>query len=386
MTITIAAQRVVTGASGPEPEALTLVVDGQRIVEVRPGLEDGAEVVDGWIVPGYVDTHCHGGAGADFASPDADAVAAALTMHRAHGSTSIMASTVTEAMDDVIAQIERLRPLVESGDLAGIHLEGPFLSVEKKGAHNPDLLVDPTPERIAEILQASQDSVRMVTLAPEREHGLDAVSALEEAGVAAAFGHSDADHTTTAASVEAGASVVTHLFNAMRPIHHRDPGPIPFLLDDERVMVELICDGTHLHPDVIAMAIDAAGIHRVALVTDAMSATGKPDGEYDLGSLRVAVRSGVAKLLNDDGTLGAIAGSTLTMARAVEFVVSVVGREVGEAAIMAATTPARWHHLDEVGQLQPGRFADLCVVDDAGILQRVMRRGQWVAAEQGASA
>ena len=371
----IAAERVVTGDTGPEPRPLTLTVADGRITEVRDGVDPRAEFVDGWIVPGFVDTHCHGAAGADLAGADSDGVAAAIGHHRRHGTTTLFASTVTESMDDVITQIGRLRPLVESGELAGIHLEGPFLSEAKKGAHNPALLIDPAPEHVEAILRASGGSVRSVTLAPERTHGIDATRRFTDAGVAVAFGHSDADDTLTRGCLDAGAAVVTHLFNAMRPIHHRDPGPIPLLLDDPRPMVELICDGTHLHPDVIAMAIDAAGIHRVALVTDAMSATGQSDGDYGLGSLRVAVRGGVAKILQADGTLGAIAGSTLTMAAAVAYVVGHVGREVGEAAIMAATTPARRFGLDQVGQLAPGRRADLCVLDDDGVLQKVMRHG-----------
>ncbi|MGA4669091.1 N-acetylglucosamine-6-phosphate deacetylase [Propionibacteriaceae bacterium Y1923] len=374
----IASHKVVTGDTGPEPRPLTLRIEDERVLDVRDGIDAAAELVDGWVIPGYVDTHCHGAAGTDLAAADPDGVAAAIAHHRRHGTTTQFASTVTESMDEVVAQVGRLRPLVEAGELAGIHLEGPFLSEAKKGAHNPDLLVDPTPERVSAILEASGGSVRSITLAPEREHGLAATAAFTEAGVMAAFGHSDADHVTTRASLDAGAGVVTHLFNAMRPIHHREPGPIPVLLDDPRAMVELICDGTHLHPDVIAMAIDAAGIHRVGLVTDAMSATGQPDGDYGLGSLRVGVRGGVAKILNDDGSLGAIAGSTLTMGAAVEFVVSQVGREVGEAAIMAATTPARRFGLDQVGQLVAGRLADLCIVDDGGALQKVMRRGVWV--------
>ena len=381
----IAAQRVVTGESGPEARPLTLHIEGGRIAEVREGIDPQAELVDGWVVPGYVDSHTHGGAGCDFAADDAEGVARAIAFHRSHGSTTIFASTVSEAMDEVIAQIGRLRALVEQGELDGIHLEGPFLAHEKKGAHNPDLLLDPAPEHVERILAASGGAVRMITLAPERKHGLDAVARFHEAGVAAAFGHSDADREVTVASVDAGATIATHLFNAMRPIHHREPGPVPALLDDERVMVELICDGTHLHRDVVAMAVDAAGIHRVGLVTDAMSATGQPDGRYVLGSLDVQVTDGVARILGDDGSLGAIAGSTLTMDRAVQFIVSEVGLEVGEAAIMASTTPARWHGLDEVGQLAVGRRADVCVVDDLGVLQRVMRRGSWIEGAGAAS-
>lgn len=374
----IASHRVVTGTHGPEPRELTVVIEDERIVGLIEGIDPDAELVEGWLVPGYVDTHCHGGAGADLAADDPEGVARAIDFHRRHGTTTLFASTVTESMDEVLAQVGRLRPLVEAGELGGIHLEGPFLSEAKKGAHNPALLRDPTPENTAAILEAAGDALAMITLAPERDHGLDAVALFTDAGVAAAFGHSAADAAMTHEAIEAGASVATHLFNAMNPIHHREPGPVPVLLHDERVMCELICDGTHLAADAIAMAIDAAGIHRIALVTDAMSATGISDGDYDLGTLKVRVADGVAKLLAEDGSLGAIAGSTLTMAGAVEFVVSHVGYEVGEAAIMAATTPARWHGLDDVGQLEPGRRADLCVVDDRGALQRVMRRGAWI--------
>jgi N-acetylglucosamine-6-phosphate deacetylase len=217
----------------------------------------------------------------------------------------------------------------------------------------------------------------MVTIAPELSGGREAIRQLVDAGVAVAFGHSDADEVMVAEALDAGATVATHLFNAMRPIHHRDPGPIPRLLVDERAIVELICDGFHLHPDVISMAVQTAGPDRVALVTDAMLAAGVADGEYHLGSLAVAVTDGQARLVEPDGSLGSIAGSTLTMAQAFEQVAA-TGVRIPDVAAMAATTPARRHALTDVGLIEVGRRADFCLVDDAGHLHRVMRRGTWL--------
>lgn len=379
----IAASQVVLGDGSPARE-LTLEVEGERVVAVHEGATGDAELFRGMLVPGFVDTHCHGGAGADFSDPDPDRVCEAIELHRSHGTTTLFASTVTESMDELLAQVGRLRPLVEAGELAGIHLEGPFLSPAKKGAHQEDLLCDPTPERIRAILDAAQGSVRMVTLAPEREHSDQAIQMLREAGVVVAFGHSDADWATTRRSVAQGATVATHLFNAMRPVHHREPGPVPVLLNDPRVAVELICDGVHLHHEVVRMAVDAAGVDRVMLVTDAMSATGSPDGRYELGSLPVHVHEGVARIVLPDGTPGAIAGSTLTMDRAFAFL-GECGFDWQQASAMSSTVPARVHGLDGVGTLTPGGFADLCHVDaDSGGLAGVMRRGQWLEGPTGA--
>lgn len=375
----IAAPLVLTGSQLYPEGPWTLTLDQGRITELSPGITPDAELLDGVLVPGFVDTHCHGGAGADFSSPYPEAVRAALDHHRRHGSTTVFASTVTASMDEVVAQVTRMRPLVEAGELGGIHLEGPFLAAERKGAHEASLLCDPTVERLEQVEAVAAGTVRMVTLAPEREGGLAATRWLAERGIMPAFGHSDADAATTRAAVEAGAHVATHLFNAMRPIHHREPGPVPVLLTDPRVAVELICDGTHLAVEVVATAVAAAGPSRTLLVTDAMSATGQPDGDYVLGSLPVQVREGVARLVNPDGTPGAIAGSTLTMAGAFGFVVEKVGLALSDAVEMACVAPARAHRLDEVGMLVPGRFADACLVTPNGWLRRVMRRGQWLS-------
>lgn len=356
----------------------SIVIEDEVILEIRDEFTEGAEFLDGWLVPGFVDTHSHGAAGFDFVNVDREGVLGAIRYHRQHGSTSLFASTVTEAMDEVYAQVARLKDLVEEGELDGIHLEGPFLAGGKKGAHNIDLLRDPQPELVAKLIYRGGKALKMITLAPERMHGLEAVATFAQHGVAPAFGHSDGDAEIAKRAIDAGSNVTTHLFNAMSPIHHRIPGPVPVLLHDPRMVVELICDGTHLAPEIVRMAIDAAGVERVALVTDAMSATGQADGDYTLGTLQVQVRSGVARLTTEDGSEGAIAGSTLTMDRAVEFVVNRVGCTIQEASIMASTTPAKLHHLDKVGIIEPGRLADFCLLNDHAETVAVMRRGSWV--------
>lgn len=359
---------------GVVENALITVADG-RIVSIEAGAGDGSGY---WAVPGFVDTHSHGADGVSFGNPDGEANLRAIAHHRLHGTTTMFASTVTEPIEKLEAQLAVLRQLVDDGDLAGIHLEGPFLAEARKGAHDVDLLRNPEPELVERLIAAGGPALKMITMATEREHGEWATRRFTEAGVHVAFGHSDADDVQTAEAIDWGADVVTHLFNAMRSIHHREPGPVPVLLADERTMVELICDGVHLAPTIAGLAIDAAGPDRVALVTDAMSATGKGDGRYILGELDVIVEDGTARLVTADGAPGAIAGSTLTMDRAFKFLVEEVGVSIPDAARMAATTPASWHGLTDVGALTPGRFADICLVDDDGTLRGVLRRGEWV--------
>lgn len=376
------AQRIEVGrAVTPEGivENATIVVEGGRVTGIEQGTAVTGEFADLWAVPGFVDTHCHGADGVSFGHPDPDANRRAIAFHRSQGTTSLFASTVTEPIDRLVEQIRVLRALVESGDLAGIHLEGPFLAPEKKGAHDAALLRDPDPETVERLIVAGGQALKMVTMATERDHSEQAAARFVEAGVKVAFGHSDADEALTREALDHGATIVTHLFNAMRSIHHRDAGPVPVLLTDDRCMVELICDGVHHAPVIARMAIDNAGIDRVAMVTDAMSATGKGNGRYILGELEVEVTDGTARLVTADGSIGAIAGSTLTMAGAFHYLVNRVGCSIEEAAVMCATTPARWHGLDEVGRLETGRLADICLVDDEGTLQAVIHRGELVA-------
>ena len=271
-------------------------------------------------MPGFVDAHSHGGGGAAFTSGDPAEAATVLATHRAHGTTTMMASLVTDTTERLEASVRALAPLVRAGELAGIHLEGPWLSADHCGAHDPALLRAPDPAEVTRLLDAGGGAVRMVTLAPELAGGLEAVRLLADRGVIAALGHSDATYDVARQAVDAGISDATHLFNAMRPIHHREPGPVLALVDDPRVFIELVADGVHLHPEVLRWAATSAA-HRFLLVTDAMSAAGAGDGDYVLGPAVVQVRDGVARLASN----GAIAGSTLTMDRAVRHAVQVAG-------------------------------------------------------------
>lgn len=327
----------------------------------------------GTLVPGYVDAHAHGGGGASFTSGDPGQAATVLATHRAHGTTTMMASLVTDTLDRLEASVRALAPLVDDGELVGIHLEGPWLSAAHCGAHDPALLRPPHPAEVAHVLDAGGGAVRMVTLAPELEGGLETVALLRDRGVVAALGHSDATDAVTRDALDAGVGVATHLFNAMRALHHREPGPVLALVEDLRAHVELVADGIHLHPQVLRWAA-ASAPHRFVLVTDAMSAAGAADGDYVLGPAAVQVRQGVARLASN----GAIAGSTLTMDRAVRYAVQVAGVPLDAAVEAATATPARLLGRTDVGAIEPGRRADLVHLDDELDVVAVMRWGRWL--------
>jgi N-acetylglucosamine-6-phosphate deacetylase len=327
------------------------------------------------IVPGFVDLHNHGGGGASFTSGTAQDVLTAVRTHREHGTTTVVASMVTESLDTLARQAALLSELTEQGDLAGIHFEGPFISPCRKGAHDEGLLRDPDPADVRKLVEAAHGHAAMVTLAAELPGGTDSVRLLAELGVIAAIGHTDASYEQTREAIDAGATVATHLFNAMPPLQHRRPGPIAALLEDERVTVELINDGTHLHPAVLRLAFDSAGPGRVAFITDAMDAAGFGDGFYDLGPMKVEVRGGVARLVQG----GSIAGSTLTLDTAFRRAVTLDGLSLPDTVRAISANPARLLGLDDrIGTLEPGKDADLVVLDQAYDVVGVMRKGEWV--------
>ena len=376
------ADHVVT-PEGTIHDAL-LTIDGTILTSCTPYAPTAGpepEHVAGWVVPGFVDVHVHGGGGSDYATEDPQQAIHAREFHAAHGTTTSLASLVTAPIDVLVRQLATLAELAEDGHFAGIHLEGPFLSPAQPGAHDATLLRTPDPATVDQLIAAARGTLTVITLAPELPGADAAITQLLDAGVWVAIGHTDADQDAAAAALDAGATVTTHLFNAMRSIHHRRPGPIPRMLADSRVNVELIADGFHVHPDVLRMAVDAAGADRVMLVTDAMAASGMPDGEFRLGGRAVQVRQGQVRLLTDDGSPGTIAGSTLTMAEAFRVMTAVTG-DIPTVAGLAATNAARHFGLPGVGRIEPGCRADLCVVDDHGVLQRVMRAGQWRASSE----
>ncbi len=255
--------------------------------------------------------------------------------------------------------------------MAGLHLEGPWLSPQHLGAHDPDLVHPPTAQEVERLLEAAQGQLRMVTLAPELPGAMETISTLRQAGVVVAVGHTDCDADQLRAAVRAGASVVTHLCNAMRPIHHRDPGPITAALATPGLTVELIVDGVHIHPDVVAL-LHRASRARVALITDAMAAAGCGDGAYQLGGQAVEVTDGTARLTGG----GSIAGSTLTLDRALRTAHR-AGVPVEAAAVAATRTPAATLGLPQ-GQLRPQAPADLLALDEALLPVAVWHRGHQI--------
>jgi N-acetylglucosamine-6-phosphate deacetylase len=352
-------------------------VAGDRLAAVgegTPATPADVDLAGRVVVPGFVDLHVHGGGGGSYTSGDEHEAARVVGFHRRHGTTTTMASLVTVELAELERVVAALADLVADGLLAGVHLEGPWLSPKQSGAHDPSLLRDPAAPEVERLLRLGRGSVRMVTLAPELDGGLDAVGRIVEAGAVAALGHTDATYAVTREALGAGATVGTHLFNAMRPVHHREPGPVVALLDDPRATVEVIADGVHVHPAMLRRAVTTKGAERVALVTDAMAAAGMADGDYQLGGLRVQVTGGIARLAEG----GALAGSTLTMDAAFRGAVHESGLSLEAAARLASTTPATVLGLPDVGAIEMGRRADLVVLDQDLRVTDVMASGAWV--------
>ncbi len=350
-----------------------LTIDGDRIAAVSQGADAG-ELAGMWVVPGFVDMHVHGGGGHTFTTGDPDSARRAAAFHLGHGTTTLLASLVTAPHSLMAAATAAYRPLVAEGVLAGVHYEGPYLSGVRCGAQNPAYLRDPDLDELRDLLDIGAGTVRMVTIAPELPGALEATSLLTAAGVVVAVGHTDATYEQTRRLVTAGATVGTHVFNGMRPPHHRAPGPVFALLGAESVVCEFIADGIHLLDETLYFAARVTGPGRAALITDALAAAGMADGSYELGGQAVDVSDGVARLVGTD----TIAGSTLTMDAAFRRAVD-IGLPIVDASRMASTTPARTLNLPDRGALAVGLRADLVVLDDALNVRRVMRAGEWVA-------
>jgi N-acetylglucosamine-6-phosphate deacetylase len=321
---------------------------------------------DATLSPGLVDIHCHGGGGFSF-TDGVEPARGAQAAHRRAGTVATVASLVSAPIPVLATQCAELAALVEAGVLAGIHLEGPWLNPRRRGAHDPRALTVPTPADIETLVGAARGTLRMVTLAPELVGARDAVSRLVASGVSVAVGHSDADEEQTRRAIDAGASVATHLFNAMRPLTHRSPGIIGACLASPQVTVELIADGVHVAPTVTALAARSA-VGGFALVTDAIAAAGRDDGRYVLGGLEVEVADGVARLAGSD----TLAGSSLLLLDAVRHAVRQAGLTLEQALRAATRTPASALRLAGLGIIAPGVTAPLIVLDDDLRLRSVL--------------
>ena len=323
-----------------------------------------------WLVPGYIDIHLHGGGGYDLsASPEQ--LAEGLRFHRAHGTISALVSLVTAPISQLCEQLSMIADAAayEPGIL-GAHLEGPFLSAARCGAHDPSQLRVPDRTTVEQLLTAGRGVLRAVTIAPELPGAIEAIDAFVRAGVVVAVGHTEADYDLTCRAFEHGARLATHLFNAMPELSHRHPGPVGASLDSN-AYVEIINDGVHVHRSLVRL-VAARSPQRLVLVTDAIMAAGSPDGDYQLGSQRVRVTHGQARLV--DG--GALAGSTLTMDRAVRRAVTEVGLTVRQAMDAATLHPAHVLGLhDQIGSIVAGQRADLLALDADLCIQNVIVGG-----------
>jgi len=348
----------------------------ERLGPERPAVDLRGQ----WVLPGFVDMHVHGGGGASFTEGTEDDARKVAEFHRAQGTTSMLASLVTAPLAELEARAAMLARLADAGVIAGLHLEGPFLSPARRGAQDPRYMIAPDVAVFERLHAAARGHLRVITLAPELPGAFSMIQAATRAGVIVAVGHTDATADVTMAAIDAGATHATHLFNGMRPPHHREPGAAGALLDRDEVTCEVIADGVHLHDIALRLAARAAGPGRLVLVSDAMAAAGMPDGRYQLGSMRVTVAGGVARLQED---LTAIAGSTATLADVVRHAIA-AGLPVPDVAAAASTTPARVLGLaGRTGALSPGLAADLVVCDDDFRPRAVMRQGQWLAGPAG---
>jgi len=372
----VAAEHVVTPYGVLAPGWLR--IEGGRIAAAGEGEPPEPAAYRGhWALPGFIDMHVHGGGGASFTEGGPDGTRRAAAFHRAHGTTRILASLVTAPADELERRVAMLAGLADEGVIDGIHLEGPFLSAVRCGAQDPRYLIAPDVTIFKRLHAAGRGWLKMITVAPELPGATDVIRAAAAGGVIAAAGHTDASAEVTAAAVAAGVSHATHLFNGMRPLGHRDPGPAGALLD-RKVTCEVVADGTHLHDTAIRLAARALGAGGLVLITDAMAAAGMSDGTYRLGELEVTVAKGVARLA---GT-GAIAGSTATMDQVVRHAITSVGLPVADVAAAASTTPARRLGLAaEAGALTPGLSADVVLLDEDFHLTAVLSAGTPVPAQ-----
>ncbi|ATY84259.1 N-acetylglucosamine-6-phosphate deacetylase [Kyrpidia spormannii] len=354
-----------------------LICEDGVIAQAGPwrGEEADLRVAGGYVAPGYVDVHVHGAGGGDVMDASEAALARIAQTLATHGVTGFLATTLTADLDSLTEVLRMCRVFARrpspGAALLGVHLEGPWISPDYKGAHNPDFIVDPTLADARVLLWAAGGLLRIVTLAPERPGAGAVIGYLRSRGIRVSAGHTSATWEEMKEAARCGVSQVTHCFNAMRGFHHREPGVVGAAMMHGEWTVELIADGVHVHPGAMALLYRAKGADRIALVSDAMRAAGMPDGDYHLGGFAVTVRGGAARL--PDGTL---AGSTLTLDRAVQHMVRLCGVPVAEAVAMASEVPARAAGCGHrKGRLAAGYDADFVVLDQDLRVERTFIAG-----------
>ncbi len=341
-------------------DSLWVEVDRGKIAALSPGLHPAPHtVLTGTLIPGFIDIHCHGGGGHYFSASSDDEIRAVISTHRALGTTGVMASLVTESIEDLKQQIRRLVPFFHRNEIIGVHLEGPYLSHAQCGAHEPSLLREPDLEQIKELLVVGDGAIAMITIAPELRGAQEAITYIISQGVKVAMGHTNADFKEAAAGANAGATVVTHFMNAMNKELSSDSFSA-FILADERLMPELILDGHHLSFAVARDILETIG-SRCMLISDAMAAAGSIDGDYTIGKLPVIVQEGVARLAHNKR----LAGSTLSISQAFINAIEHCGISLVDAVALSSTNPAKAISITDRGSIAVGMRADLLDYDSA---------------------
>ncbi|MGC2422304.1 MAG: N-acetylglucosamine-6-phosphate deacetylase [Candidatus Acidiferrales bacterium] len=385
-TTAIYASRILTPLEEIS-EGVILVEDGRIAaighrdeIRVPPGAADYS-AAGLTVVPGFVDVHIHGAGGHDVMEANARALDCIASTVARYGTTSLVATTVTAPLEDTCRSLEgiarhirrREKPQANqqlAAEILGMHLEGPFISKARRGVHPPDAIEKPSAEVLGKFLEASDGLVKILTMAPELPGAIPLIEFAVAAGLVVAMGHTDADFEQSRAAIRAGARHAVHMFNAMRPFSHRDPGVIGAILTDPEVTAEIIADGVHVAGPAIQVLLAAKGFETVVLVTDGIAATGMPDGNYRLGNFEVTVKEGVCR--NAEGKL---AGSTLTLDRAMRYVVA-LGVPLVDAVRMATVLPARRLGLaGKKGILAVGADADLVALTPDLRVAGVMTRG-----------
>ncbi|MDQ6418732.1 N-acetylglucosamine-6-phosphate deacetylase [Paenibacillus sp. LHD-117] len=365
-----------------------VVVDNGTIAEIgrTEGAafeRDGKPVVDGqggWLLPGFIDVHVHGGFGGDFMNADRESYDRITAFHARHGTTGMLATTMTASKEAIEAVLEAVTDYQRGGmaytPLLGVHLEGPFISEKWPGAQNPAYINDPQLPWLKAWTERHPGLIKLLTLAPEKNGAVETIAWLAGQGIVAAAGHTDAVYDEVVAAADAGLSHAVHTYNAMRGLHHRQPGTLGAVLTDDRIHAELIADGEHVHPAAIKLMLAAKPKDRIILITDAIEAAGMPDGEYELGGLAVTVKNGTARL--SEG--GALAGSSLTMISAFRFMLNGgFGLTMNDVSRMASGNPARELGIDDrTGSIAVGKFADLVLVDASLNVTRTWVQGRTV--------
>lgn len=355
--------RVVKGSVHVSDGRIAAIVPEESSGEL-PRNVDSVDGKGGWLLPGFIDVHVHGGFGGDFMYANSESYDRITKFHASQGTTGMLATTMTASKEAIDAVLDAVAEYQQSGNqyapLLGVHLEGPFISEKWPGAQNPAYILDPQLEWLKEWNKKHPGMVKLLTLAPEKNNSKEAIAWMAENGIIAAAGHTDAVYEEIKAAADVGLTHAVHTYNAMRGLHHREPGTLGAVLTDDRIYTEIIADGEHVHPAAIALMLAAKPLDRMIIVTDAIEAAGMPDGTYELGGLAVVVKNGTARLREGN----ALAGSSLTMIRAFRYMLNNTKLGILEVSQLASGNPARELGIfDRTGSIAEGKQADLVLAD-----------------------